>query len=148
MKHSNQFAPFLFSIVCAKIKKLKEGMTYMNVLSRNIMAGIWALILGEVLAYITGQLEGLTPDYKLVGILAVVMALIAVNAVTAITESANPAKDDKKSFSLIFNVKRISDITSLILFMFTYYLVWRETYSKRLCMFSPPANKFGVGNPM
>ena len=96
MKHSNQFSPFLFSIVCAKIKKLKEGMTYMNVLSRNIMAGIWALILGEVLAYITGQLEGLTPDYKLVGILAVVMALIAVNAVTAITESANPAKDKNK----------------------------------------------------
>ena len=92
MKHSKQFAPFLFSVVCAKIKKLKEGMTYMNVLSRNIVAGIWALILGEVLAYITGQLEGLTPDYTLVGILSVVMALIAVNAVTAITESANPAK--------------------------------------------------------
>ena len=95
MKHSNWFASFPSPALCAKIKELKEGMTYMNVLSRNIMAGIWALILGEVLAYITGQLEGMTPDYTMVGILAVVMALIAVNAVTAITESANPAKDNK-----------------------------------------------------
>lgn len=67
----------------------------MNALSRNIVAGIWALILGEVLAYITGQLEGMTPDYTMVGILAVIMALIGVNAITAITESANPAKDNK-----------------------------------------------------
>lgn len=67
----------------------------MNVLSRNIVAAIWAFILGEVLAYITGQLEGMTPDYMLVGILAVVCALIAVNAVNAITGSADPAKNKK-----------------------------------------------------
>lgn len=64
----------------------------MNVLSRNIVAAIWAFILGEVLAYITGQLEGMTPDYMLVGILAVVCALIAVNAITG---SADPAKNKK-----------------------------------------------------
>jgi len=28
-----------------------KGMTNMNFLSKNIVAGIWALILGEVLAY-------------------------------------------------------------------------------------------------
>lgn len=67
----------------------------MNLLSRNIVAAFWALILGEVLAYITGQLESMTPNYTLVGILAVVMALIAVNSINAITSSANPAKDDK-----------------------------------------------------
>lgn len=67
----------------------------MNLLSRNIVAAFWALILGEVLAYITGQLESMTPNYTLVGILAVVMALIAVNSINAITGSANPAKDDK-----------------------------------------------------
>jgi branched-subunit amino acid transport protein len=65
----------------------------MNLLSRNIVAAFWALILGEVLAYITGQLESMTPNYTLVGILAVVMALIAVNSINAITGSANPAKD-------------------------------------------------------
>ena len=59
------------------------------------MAGLWGIILGEVLAYITGQLEGMTPDYKLIAILAFVMALISVNAITAITGSADPAKDNK-----------------------------------------------------
>lgn len=65
----------------------------MNLLSRNIVAAIWAFILGEVLAYITAQLEGMTPNYLLVGILAAVMAIIAVNSINAITESANPSKD-------------------------------------------------------
>lgn len=65
----------------------------MNLLSRNIVAAIWAFILGEVLAYITAQLEGMTPDYAMVGILAVIMAVIAVNSINAITESANPSKD-------------------------------------------------------
>ncbi|WP_267201866.1 YjzD family protein [Limosilactobacillus kribbianus] len=65
----------------------------MNFLSRNIVAAFWALILGEVLAYITSQLEGMTPDYTMVGILAVVFCLISVNAINAITGSADPAKD-------------------------------------------------------
>lgn len=68
----------------------------MNTLSKNIVAAIWGLILGEVLAYITSQLEGLTPDYKLVGIIAVIVTLIAINCVNAITGSADPAKQENK----------------------------------------------------
>ncbi len=67
----------------------------MNVLSRNITAAIWALILSEVLAYITSQLEGMTPNYSLVGILAVVFCLISVNTINAISGSADPTKGQK-----------------------------------------------------
>lgn len=66
----------------------------MNLFNRNLVAAVWAFILGEVLAYITGQLETMKPDYLTVGIVSVVMALIAVNAINAITGSANPAKDE------------------------------------------------------
>lgn len=67
----------------------------MYTLSKNIIAALWGLILAEVLAYITSQLEGMTPDYKLVAIIGAVMAIIAVNFVNAITGSANPAKKEK-----------------------------------------------------
>ena len=67
----------------------------MNTLSKNIIAALWGLILAEVLAYITSQLEGMTPDYKLVAIIGAVMAIIAVNFVNAITGSAKPAKKEK-----------------------------------------------------
>lgn len=67
----------------------------MNLLSKNIVAAIWGLILAEVLAYITSQLEGMTPDYKMVAIIGAVMALIAVNCVNAITGKADPAKQEK-----------------------------------------------------
>ena len=67
----------------------------MNVLSKNIIAALWGLILAEVLAYITSQLEGMSPDYKLVAIIGAVMAIIAVNCVNAITGKADPAKQEK-----------------------------------------------------
>lgn len=67
----------------------------MYTLSKNIIAALWGLILAEVLAYITSQLEGMTPDYKLVAIIGAVMAIIAVNFVNTITGSANPAKKEK-----------------------------------------------------
>ncbi|WP_040458630.1 DUF2929 family protein [Limosilactobacillus antri] len=67
----------------------------MNLLSKNIVAAIWGLILAEVLAYITSQLEGMAPDYRAVAIIGAVMALIAVNAVNAITGKANPARKEK-----------------------------------------------------
>lgn len=67
----------------------------MNLLSKNIVAAIWGLILAEVLAYITSQLEGMTPDYTAVAVMGAVMALIAVNAVNAITGKADPAKHEK-----------------------------------------------------
>ncbi|MDO4903468.1 MAG: YjzD family protein [Limosilactobacillus sp.] len=63
-------------------------------LSKNIIAAIWGIILAEVLAYITSQLEGMTPDYKLVAIIGVVFALIAVNCINAITGKADPANKD------------------------------------------------------
>lgn len=66
----------------------------MKFLSKNIVAAIWALILGEVLAYITSQLEGMTPDYMMVGWISVIMGLIAVNCVDAITAHANPSRND------------------------------------------------------
>ena len=69
-----------------------KGMTNMNFLSKNIVAGIWALILGEVLAYITGQLESMTPDYTLVGWCSVIMGLIVINCVDKITADANPSE--------------------------------------------------------
>ncbi len=69
-----------------------KGMTNMNFLSKNIVAGIWALILGEVLAYITSQLESMTPDYTLVGWCSVIMGLIVINCVDKITADANPSK--------------------------------------------------------
>lgn len=67
----------------------------MNLLSKNIVAAIWGLILAEVLAYITSQLEGMTPDYTAVAVIGAVMALIVVNAVNAITDNADPAKQEK-----------------------------------------------------
>lgn len=67
----------------------------MNMLSRNIVAAIWGLILAEVLAYITARLEGMTPDYTLIAVIGAVMALIAVNCVNAITGKADPTKHKK-----------------------------------------------------
>ena len=67
----------------------------MNLLSKNIVAAIWGLILAEALAYITSQLEGMTPDYTAVAVIGAVMALIAVNAGNAITGKADPAKQEK-----------------------------------------------------
>ena len=64
----------------------------MNLLSKNIVAAIWGLILAEVLAYITSQLEGMTPDYTAVAVIGAVMAL---NAGNAITGKADPAKQEK-----------------------------------------------------
>ncbi|MGM9891307.1 YjzD family protein [Limosilactobacillus sp.] len=64
----------------------------MRTLSKNIVAALWGIILAEVLTYITSQLEGMTPDYKLMAIIGAVMAIIAVNCVNAITGKADPAK--------------------------------------------------------
>lgn len=74
---------------------ISKGMTNMRTLSKNIVAAFWALILGEVLAYITSQLESMTPNYTLVGVIAIIMGLIAINCVDYITASANPNKDEK-----------------------------------------------------
>ena len=71
-----------------------KGMTNMNFLSKNIVAGIWALILGEVLAYITSQLESMTPDYTLVGWCSVIMGVVVINCVDKITADANPSKNE------------------------------------------------------
>ncbi len=70
-------------------------MTNMKVLTKNIVAAIWAVILGEVLAYITSQLESMTPNYTIVAVVAVIMGLIVVNCVDYITASANPNKDEQ-----------------------------------------------------
>ncbi len=60
----------------------------MKLLEANIGAGVIALILGEILAYIDSQLETMTPDYLLTGILAVVFGLVAANCVYFITRKA------------------------------------------------------------
>ncbi|WP_441794616.1 YjzD family protein [Limosilactobacillus reuteri] len=73
---------------------ISKGMTNMNFLLKNIVAGIWALILGEVLAYITSQLESMTPDYTLVGWCSVIMGLVVINCVDKITANANPSKNE------------------------------------------------------
>ena len=59
-------------------------------LSANIGGAIIALILGEILTYITSQLETATPNYMLSGILAVVFGLVAANCVYFITPRADP----------------------------------------------------------
>ena len=63
-----------------------------KLLEANIGAGVIALILGEILAYIDSQLETMTPDYLLTGILAVVFGLVAANCVYLITRKADPSK--------------------------------------------------------
>lgn len=60
-------------------------MFRVKLLEANIGAGVIALILGEILAYIDSQLETMTPDYLLTGILAVVFGLVAANCVYFIT---------------------------------------------------------------
>lgn len=72
-----------------------KGMTNMRILTKNIVAAFWALILGEVLAYITSQLESMTPNYTVVAVVAVIMGLIVVNCVDHITATANPNKDEQ-----------------------------------------------------
>ena len=67
-------------------------MFRVKLLEANIGAGVIALILGEILAYIDSQLETMTPDYLLTGILAVVFGLVAANCVSLITRKADPSK--------------------------------------------------------
>ncbi|MEY8441367.1 YjzD family protein [Lactobacillaceae bacterium 24-114] len=68
-------------------------MFRLRLLSANIGSGIIALILGEILAYIDSQLESVTPDYVLTGILAVIFGLIAANCIYFISRKADPSKD-------------------------------------------------------
>lgn len=67
----------------------------MNFLAKNIVAGLWALVLGEVLAYITAQLESMSPDYGVVGWVSVIMGLVVINCVDKISADANPSKAEK-----------------------------------------------------
>ena len=68
-------------------------MFRVKLLEANIGAGVIALILGEILAYIDSQLETMTPDYLLTGILAVVFGLVAANCVYFNTRKADPSKN-------------------------------------------------------
>lgn len=56
----------------------------------NLVTAFWALCLGLVLTYIASQLEQLTPNYAVGGIVAVVVALIASNSINAINKMASP----------------------------------------------------------
>lgn len=62
----------------------------MKWLIQNVIVAFWAFLLGEVLTYITAQLEGVQPQYLFDGIFAIVVGLIAVNFISFITGHANP----------------------------------------------------------
>ncbi|QER67464.1 DUF2929 family protein [Paucilactobacillus nenjiangensis] len=59
----------------------------MRLIVSNLVAAFWALILGEVLGYICGQLDILTIDPVTMGVLAIVVGLFAANCFAWITKS-------------------------------------------------------------
>lgn len=61
----------------------------MRLFVTNLVVAFWAFLLGEVLGYIGGQLEGLSASPLSIGIIAVVVALVAVNSITWISKTAN-----------------------------------------------------------
>ena len=58
----------------------------MRTIGKEIMIIIWSFILGDVLGYIAGQLEGATVNYTTAGIVAVVVALLATNCISLISK--------------------------------------------------------------
>ncbi len=74
---------------CDTLESVKREVNEMQWLIKNIVVLFWAFLLGEVLGYIGGQLQGATADPTQMGIVAMVTAFIAVNAITAISKKAN-----------------------------------------------------------
>lgn len=96
MKYTNiiSYEFFLhFFLICDKLVSILCEVKKMRLIMANITAAFWALILGEVLGYICGQLDILTISPVTMGILSIVMGLFAANAFSWITKSAEaPSK--------------------------------------------------------
>ncbi|BAP85696.1 membrane protein [Paucilactobacillus hokkaidonensis JCM 18461] len=60
----------------------------MRLIIQNLVVVFWSFLLGEVLGYIGGQLEVLSVKPLTMGIVAVIVALIGVNAITLISKPA------------------------------------------------------------
>lgn len=60
----------------------------MRLIVQNLVVVFWSFLLGEVLGYIGGQLEVLTVSPLTMGIIAVITALIGVNAINLISKPA------------------------------------------------------------
>lgn len=61
----------------------------MRLIVQNLVVIFWAFLLGEVLGYIGGQLEVLAVSPLTMGIVAVITALIGVNAINLISKPAS-----------------------------------------------------------
>lgn len=54
----------------------------------NLVTAFWACLFGLVMTYIASQLEQTSANYVVGAVLAVVVALVASNAITAISKKA------------------------------------------------------------
>ncbi len=60
----------------------------MKLIASNLVVILWACIFGEIIGYIGGQLEVMHYDPMQIGLVAAVVALIAVNGIYLVSKDS------------------------------------------------------------